>query len=531
MVVKILSSTGNFSGVEYNESKVSLGTAELLAAENFGLLEFGGGAMGMPIHEYQQYFKAWSTNERGMIEKPQFHVAISCKGREYNTEELKLIAEQYLEKMGYKNNPYLMYFHSDTANNHIHIVSSRVNENGLKINDSFEYRRSQTAMSEILGQGQELDSAEQVNKALTYNFSSEAQFKMILEGKGVGVKEKDGQYLFISAGVVIHEMPKNLIEEKIKAYQEPTARIKHLKALFAKYKPALTPEKFSEFMKDKFGVDVVFHTAKGKDTPYGYSIIDHSKAQVLKGSQVMKLSDLLTLAPQADRLKAGTELIASLAESEQLKYRDFKAQLSKLGFELDKTGSVKLTGEEKISFSISKDRLRQLMYNDRLFEAQKFTINTAAESDIIRKVMYLKKEHAPLPGHQGVGATTAPEQAKMMLSDKLSSLLATGKDLRDIGRENNYIYAKNAREVFLIDQKNYALYKMADLTNHKLDFSGIQIVDTDRPHRELAPSTIEYNTGTFAEIASQLFNILEAGTEESEKQEQTNKRKRKFNNQ
>ena len=132
MVVKILSSAGSFSGVEYNENKVSAGTAELLAVENFGLLELNCGAGGIAIHEYQQFFKAWSTNERGMIDKPQFHAVLSCEGRAYSGAELKDLAEQYLDRMGYTNNPYLIYFHKDTANNHVHVVRKTVFKENVK---------------------------------------------------------------------------------------------------------------------------------------------------------------------------------------------------------------------------------------------------------------------------------------------------------------------------------------------------------------------------------------------------------------
>lgn len=41
MIVKILSSSAGFAGVGYNEDKVEKGTAELLAAENFGMLQAG----------------------------------------------------------------------------------------------------------------------------------------------------------------------------------------------------------------------------------------------------------------------------------------------------------------------------------------------------------------------------------------------------------------------------------------------------------------------------------------------------------
>ena len=40
--------------------------------------------------------------------------------------------------MDYGENPYLIYFYRDTANNHIHMVSIRVNTEGVKIDHNFE---------------------------------------------------------------------------------------------------------------------------------------------------------------------------------------------------------------------------------------------------------------------------------------------------------------------------------------------------------------------------------------------------------
>lgn len=528
MIVKILSSAGSFSGVEYNESKVSLGTAEPLAVENFGLLELNGSARSRAVHEYQQFFKAWSTNERGMIDKPQFHAVISCEGREYSGLELKAIAEQYLEKMGYKNNPYLLYFHKDTANNHVHIVSSRVDESGRKINDSFERHRSQAAIKKILGKGLGQQPVEQVTKSLRYNFSSEAQFKMLLESQGLTVTVKAGDYQFIRGGQVQHSISKTQVDDKIKNYVEPTDRSRQLKSLFIKYKPALTPEKFTEFMQSKFGVEIIFHTAKGKDIPYGYTIIDHAKEQVFKGSQVIPLTALLTLPTRQDQLKAGAEVIDTLANEENnkmLRYREVKAQLLKLGFELNSNGVVKIWGENKTSFSVSKERMKQLLYNDRLFEAQKFTTTTPDEVEVICKAMFLRKEDAIVLSQLISGEKNKHGEQTMILSDKLTSLLATGKDLRDIAEENKYSFARKANTVYLIDQKSHTLYNMAQLMSTAPDYSTVEVIDCDRINQIQYSHQLEYSSGTFAEVAGLVLEVLQDNPEEHPEKKRKRKRK------
>jgi len=47
-----------------------------------------------------------------------------------------------MEALGYGNQPYIVFKHSDISREHIHIVSLRVDSRGQKINDKFEKRRS-----------------------------------------------------------------------------------------------------------------------------------------------------------------------------------------------------------------------------------------------------------------------------------------------------------------------------------------------------------------------------------------------------
>ena len=54
-----------------------------------------------------------------------------------------------MQKMGYGNQPYITYKHTDTHNTHIHIVSVCVDEQGKKISDAYEHRRSMTACREL----------------------------------------------------------------------------------------------------------------------------------------------------------------------------------------------------------------------------------------------------------------------------------------------------------------------------------------------------------------------------------------------
>ena len=97
MIATILPSSASFYAVEYNERKVSQGKAELLEMTNFGYV---GNIGTYTCDELTKFLTDYSSSNK-RIEKPQFHVAISCKGHEYTKEELVAIAHQYMREMGY----------------------------------------------------------------------------------------------------------------------------------------------------------------------------------------------------------------------------------------------------------------------------------------------------------------------------------------------------------------------------------------------------------------------------------------------
>jgi hypothetical protein len=96
-------------------------------------------------------------------------------------EKLKEMGVSFLEKMGYGKNPYLIYHHGDTANTHIHLVSTRVDKQGQKVDDAFEKIRSQKVMQEIMSLDPVYEAKTTMEKAMSYRFSTEAQFRLLLE--------------------------------------------------------------------------------------------------------------------------------------------------------------------------------------------------------------------------------------------------------------------------------------------------------------------------------------------------------------
>lgn len=295
MIVKILSSSASFDGVNYNTDKIDNGMGELMKVKNFGALQ---GLLNLCPEDYRNYLKMVSATNKA-VKKPQFHVAISAEGRSYDKHQLTEIAEKWLGKMGYGEQPYLIVFHKDTSNNHVHLVTTRINRQGKKINSGFEKIRAQANMNAVLAVDEKQNAKAAIEKSLAYSFSTKAQFMMVLESQGYKLTEKDGYLNIIKFGKVQGEISLAVIEEKLKHSIHDDSRMKQLTALLYKYAPRYDTGGLTEYFKKEHGIVLLFHAKDGK-RPYGYSIIDHPGKAVYKGGEIMPLSKLFELNAGAD---------------------------------------------------------------------------------------------------------------------------------------------------------------------------------------------------------------------------------------
>ncbi|QXV63658.1 relaxase/mobilization nuclease domain-containing protein [Mucilaginibacter sp. 21P] len=243
----------------YNTNKVDLNKGELMRVANFGALQALCRLRPQDYINYLQMIAAQNTR----VKKPQFHAVLSAKGKMYSERELTDVAVAWLEKMGYSQQPYLIVYHKDTDNNHVHVVSVRVAKDGKKINSAYEKLRAIGNLKEVLS----------VEKALAYTFSTRAQFFMVMESLDLPCKEVD----------------EKVLADKLGHYEKPTIRIAELRELLRVVKDH---SDFKNYLKHVHHIELIFHSSEGKQ-PYGYSIIDHDHKLVLKGSEVMSLKELL----------------------------------------------------------------------------------------------------------------------------------------------------------------------------------------------------------------------------------------------
>ena len=303
MIATILHSSSNFSAVKYNELKVEHGQAELVAMKNFGAIEKRPDLAS--IQDKRDFLVDYSARNN-RIKKAQFHAAISCKGREYSREELEKIGWEYLRRMGYGEDgqPVLMYYHHDTGNNHLHIVTSRVAPSGRKISDSNEKIRSLKVINFLMGVNEKERKDATVRKAQLYNFQSVAQFMAILETSGYECFKKDGALCVKRGGIVMDTIRLAEIEKRCKKEygKEEDKRQRQLRAILKKYRnQSSSREELQAKLKKQFGVELKF---LGKEqSPYGYIIVDNATKTVFKGGDVLSLKELLSFRSKEERLR------------------------------------------------------------------------------------------------------------------------------------------------------------------------------------------------------------------------------------
>jgi hypothetical protein len=300
----------SFHGVDYNERKQQKGQASLIHLQHFGHLQ--DGRTQLSRHDMKKYLSFYSQRNT-RIKLPQFHAILSCNRQSFSSDQLKDNALQLMQQMGYSNNPLLIYAHTDTKNNHIHIISSRIDPNGKKIPDTYEGLKANQILSQMLQLDTQQNCKQAINEALAYKFSSVAQFKLLMERKGYDCRQHQNQILLYKHGAKQSSLPLSEVNERTEAYHIPRGEPSRIQALIFKYAgsydPALQkaengyPKKsihlsspMTRFLLQRFDLEFVFFTGKKHDKPYGYAIIDHTCKTIYKGGDIMNLVQLTGLS-------------------------------------------------------------------------------------------------------------------------------------------------------------------------------------------------------------------------------------------
>ena len=407
MVAKISIGSSLYGALAYNAQKVNAGEGKLLATNR--VFDGGDGQMDC-TRLLRDFCNCMPENVR--TRNTVIHVSLNPHPDDRLTDmEMANIAQIYMERLGYGNQPYVIVKHEDIDRHHVHIVSVNVDEKGKRIDRDFLFRRSERIRKELekefhlhpaghkRGEIREVVHKVDIHKgdvkkqiasvllslATRYRFQTMGEFCALLSLYNIHVEETRGKVgereyhglvysatddkgnkvgnpfkasLFgKSTGYAAIEKRFALSKKQIteKKLTEPTKR-----AVLQVLGKTYHRDKFMSLLKDKGIETVLCLTAEGRI--YGATFIDHRTGCVLNGSRM------------------GKELSANaLQEHFTLPYADEKP----MPFVLH-------TEETAEEHSVVQDDNENSSFGLGLFNPSGQAVN-AEEEDFIRKMRRRKK--------------------------------------------------------------------------------------------------------------------------------------------
>lgn len=145
MVAKISYGSSLFGALAYNGEKVNEGVARILETNKV----FCSADNRHDITACMLDFMAYMPSQV-RTKKPIIHISLNPHPDDkLSDEQFSAIALEYIEKMGYGNQPFVVYKHEDIDRHHLHIVTLAVDERGKKINDGNNFYTSTRILKEL----------------------------------------------------------------------------------------------------------------------------------------------------------------------------------------------------------------------------------------------------------------------------------------------------------------------------------------------------------------------------------------------
>ena len=336
MVANIRSGSSPGGALYYNKEKVDKDEAEVLFWQK--MLEPFDKHGRMDVDACMDCFWPYLEANRRTT-NTVFHASLNPSPEDRLTDDqLRDIAQEYMERMGYGNQPYIVFKHKDIDRQHLHVVSLRVDENGHKLPHDFEARRSMEILRDlerkynlhpsVKGEEQadkvglhkvnyrEGNVKQQISSIVrsclrNYKCSSYGEFRTLLELLNVSVEERTGtvdgrDYAGVIYGAMTDDgygigtpFKSSRIGKDVgykalqKYYERSKSALKQdgtLDRLRQTVKDAMSPdntrEEFRQLLKAD-GIDVVFRI-NPVGRIYGATFIDHNAGIVANGSLLGK---------------------------------------------------------------------------------------------------------------------------------------------------------------------------------------------------------------------------------------------------
>ena len=347
MVAKISYGSSLYGALAYNGEKVNEGIAKILETNKVFCSADGTHDIAACMQDFLAYMPSQVRTK-----KPVIHISLNPHPDDKITDEqFSAIAQEYIEKMGYANQPFIVYKHEDIDRHHLHIVTLAVDERGKKINDGNNFYTSTRILKELeqkyglipaqMRKEKEVfrlqkvcyGDGENLKKQLVsvirpaakfYHCPSFKEYRALLSTYNICVEEVKGEIrgktymglLYFATddkGNKVGKVFKSSLFGKSVGYEALQNRFKaskeklkekHLapktKAIVAgALKRSATREDFRGNLHHR-GIDVIFRENE-EGRLYGVTFIDHNNGCVINGSRLGKELSANAIAEWFDR--------------------------------------------------------------------------------------------------------------------------------------------------------------------------------------------------------------------------------------
>lgn len=138
MIAKIGRGSSLYGAIAYNYQKLEKESAQVLFTQKIIQAPDGNYSVEQLSRSFELHLLA---NRK--TEKPVLHISLNPDPKDNVSDpDFENMAQDYMSEMGYENQPFVVFKHTDIDRTHIHIVSVCVDAEGRKISDKFEKRRS-----------------------------------------------------------------------------------------------------------------------------------------------------------------------------------------------------------------------------------------------------------------------------------------------------------------------------------------------------------------------------------------------------
>lgn len=145
MVAKISIGSSLYGALAYNGEKMNREEGRVLGANKIILPADGQ----IDIARMVENFNLFMPN-MGRTKKPVLHISLNPHPDDKLTEQqYEILAREYLDKLGFGEQPFIIYKHMDIDRHHIHIVTVNVNEQDKRLNQDFLFRRSKRITTDL----------------------------------------------------------------------------------------------------------------------------------------------------------------------------------------------------------------------------------------------------------------------------------------------------------------------------------------------------------------------------------------------